>query len=534
MFRFLPYLIIFFATILIGQILPTVPGNVFRINIKTNLDKNINQNSKWVIGKQDFNLDKAGLNYFNNLVHNDSVRFAYPYDLYFNGSVYLDPNLNDTIIGKITVEDWIINFNSKNSLNLPTFGRYGIDTNQVVEIPGSFYQQKKKLASYTNINMEYGMSDRITLSLNIPIINEHKITNIIDSVQIDKASNVNGLIEYHNIAKNQFNTFLSSNTFSEFPGRLRDTLETIYNYFYSDNGQYSVNWAFHAKDDPYNNKLIDKRFFLIKSANDSIDIDSLISYYYPKTKFGIENKNKTTFDDITIGTTILLRGKPNWSDDTSLETLYGQFFVSIPFGPTLKSFLSNREKQFNDAKVGSGVTRFSFGLYGRKKFKKYNRVGMYFQTLLISSTPEILNTPVSMFSGGHSHPDSILNSVGSTYRFDKGSEFYFKFGNEVVIRKNKLLLQNDLSYSNKLEDGFLSNDKNWDMWMKRHMNYSSSFASLDFNTQLWLINSYSYNRFKFLPLSFDAYLSYKKTMYAKNTYKGSMFNIGLTYYYQGW
>ena len=147
MFRFLPYLITLYANILIGQILPTVPGNVFRINIKTNLDSNINQNSKWVIGKQDFNLDKAGLNYFNNLVHNDSVRFAYPYDLYFNGSVYLDPNLNDTIIGKITVEDWIINFNSKNSLNLPTFGRYGIDTNQVVEIPGSFYQQKKKLAS---------------------------------------------------------------------------------------------------------------------------------------------------------------------------------------------------------------------------------------------------------------------------------------------------------------------------------------------------------------------------------------------------
>ena len=74
MFRFLPYLIILFAHILIGQILPTVPGNVFRINIKTNLDNNINQNSKWVIGKQDFKLDKAGLNYFNNLVHNDSVR----------------------------------------------------------------------------------------------------------------------------------------------------------------------------------------------------------------------------------------------------------------------------------------------------------------------------------------------------------------------------------------------------------------------------------------------------------------------------
>ena len=41
----------FFATILIGQILPTVPENVFRINIKTDLD-NINKNSKWVIGNR--------------------------------------------------------------------------------------------------------------------------------------------------------------------------------------------------------------------------------------------------------------------------------------------------------------------------------------------------------------------------------------------------------------------------------------------------------------------------------------------------
>ena len=60
------------------------------------------------------------------------------------------------------------------------------------------------------------MSDRITLSLNIPIINNYKITNIIDSVQIDKVSNVNDLIEYHNIAKNQFNTFLSQIHFQNF------------------------------------------------------------------------------------------------------------------------------------------------------------------------------------------------------------------------------------------------------------------------------------------------------------------------------
>ena len=61
---------------------------------------------------------------------------------------------------------------------------------------------------------------------------------------------------------------------------------------------------------------------------------------------------KQTFDDITIGATILLKGKPNWRDNTSLETLYVSF-VLIPFGPTLKSFLGNREGQFKDVNVGS-------------------------------------------------------------------------------------------------------------------------------------------------------------------------------------
>ena len=66
MFRFSLYLIVVFTNIIVSQILPTVPRNVFRISVKTDLGNNINQNSNWVIGKQDFNLNKAGLNYFNN------------------------------------------------------------------------------------------------------------------------------------------------------------------------------------------------------------------------------------------------------------------------------------------------------------------------------------------------------------------------------------------------------------------------------------------------------------------------------------
>ena len=528
------YLFFISCDLLLGQILPTIPANVFRVTFGNDLGQNFKNKSKWVSGKQDFNLKGIGRHYFDNQIHNDSVRFSSNYDLYHNGAVFLDPLPNDTILGNKTVEEWLMNFNLENNLDLPVFGKNNFDTSTIVNVPGSFLQKQEKIIQYQNFKFEYGMSNEITLNINIPIIKEYYILNSIDSVIIGNVEGVNSLIAYHVNSKNQLGGYIASNEFSNLPGRLRDTIQTIYDYYYTDAGDYSVDWVFHAQDDPINNMLVDSRFFPIETNNDSIDLDSLINYYYPTKKFGISKNNVTVFDDITLGATILLKGKPAWISEEKVNALYGQLFVTIPFGPTINSFKGVGIKQFKEIKVGSGITRFSLGLFGSKKLEKTEKLRLYFQTLLKTSAPEILNTPVSLFSGGHTHPDSILNRIGNTYKFDQGSEINFKIGSEAIARKNKLLLKANLFFKLKTKDKYLSNDSIWDNWMEEHSGYSSSYNYSDFNIELWFINSFSKTRMKLVPFSFDAFFGLNKTIHSKNTFDGFNAYVGFTSYYQGW
>ena len=523
----------FYINLNFGQILPTIPGNVFRFTFGNDLNQNIVNKPKWDIGKQEFNLKGIGRHYFNNLQHNDSTRFSSNYDLYYNGAVFLDPKPNDTIPGNKTVEDWISNFNSERNLDLPVFGKEGFDTSNTVNILGSFHQKQEKIVQYQNFVIEYGMSNEITLSLSIPLIKKYHIFNSIDSVVIGKAENVNSLINYHINSKNHFSNYLSSNEFSNLPGKLRDSIQTIYDYFYTPDGRYSVDWVFHSQDNPINNKLIDSRFFPITN-NDTISLDSLINYYYPIKMIGQNKNQKSKIDDVTIGATILLKGKPAWISDERTNSLYGKILITIPFGPTINSFKSEniRQKQFKEIKIGSGVTRLSLGVFGGNNLDNYDRIRFYFQTLFKTSVPAILNTPVSFFSGGHSHPDSILSIVGNTYKFDKGSEINLNLGSEIIAKKNKFLFKTNLFYKHKMKDEYVSNDKNWDNWMEEHIGYSSSYNYLDFNLEFWLINSFSKTRLG--PLSFDVFLGFNKIMYSKNTFDGFNAYLGFTSYYQGW
>jgi len=523
------YLCFFFINLICGQILPTIPSNVFRITIGSDLSNNFKSNLKWSSGKQDFNLKGLGRHYFNNLQHNDSTRFSSNYDLYYNGNVLFDPNLEDAIPGSLTVENWMNKFNLEKNLNLPVFGTNGFDTSSVINIFGNFFQKQEKIVQYQNIKLDYGMSNEITLHINIPIIKEYTILNSIDSLIIGKVENANSLIAYHVNSKNEFSTFIGSNEFSNLSLKRRDTLQTIYDLYYSSNGEYSVEWVFHAQDDPINNILVDSRFFSMNN-NDSIIVDSLIAFYYPNHKSAV-NKDQVILDDITIGSTILLKGKPAWISEESLDALYGQFFVSIPFGPTISSF-NGTNQQIKEIKIGSGVTRFSLGFFGSKKMKKNDNLRFYFQALFTSSTPEILNTPVSLFSGMHSHPDSILSTIGNTYKFDQGFEFNFKIGGEIELIKNKLLIKNNFLQRFKAKDRFVSKSSDWDNWMEEHSGYSSSYNYIDFNIEFWFINSFSKTRI--VPFSFDAFIGLNKTLYVKNTFDGFNLYSGITTYFQGW
>ena len=65
------FVLLLLADILFGQILPTVPSNVFRFSIGSSISE-----SKWDLDEQSFDLRGIGRHYFDNITHNDSVRFS--------------------------------------------------------------------------------------------------------------------------------------------------------------------------------------------------------------------------------------------------------------------------------------------------------------------------------------------------------------------------------------------------------------------------------------------------------------------------
>ena len=514
------YFLFLSLNIISGQILPTVPSNVFRFSIGTSLSE-----SDWKLKEQNFNLRGIGRHYFDHLKHNDSVRFSSNYDLYHTGTVLLD--------SATTVEKWMMQFNNDQNYSLPTFGAQNIDTSKSHYPSGTFMENRKKNTFGKNLKIEYGMSNEITLSISIPFLDDYTIQQSIKDYSIGTIKDAQILTDYHINAKNELKAFRNSNSFNSLKKGLRDTLDLIYNLYYTNNGDYSVQWAFHSLDDPINNLLVNPRFAPAGINQDTVSLTDLISYYYPN------QKNGKGIDDVTVGATILLKGKPSWSFKNMGNTLYGQCFVSIPYGQTLSSFLElvanikqEGEDQFKQATIGNGVSRWSIGLYGSRELKTKRKSQTFFQTQIKFSTPATLNTPVALFSGGHTQPDSILSHIGNTYKYDQGNSFRFVTGGDIEFINNRLRLYGSIDWLSKGLDQYTSKDPEWDNWMEQHVGYSSTLSRLSLKAEIWILNSISKNRVG--PFSFDLYAGLSTTPIVENTYKSSSVYSGITTYYQGW
>ncbi len=507
------FVIYYLFTILYGQILPTVPANVFRFSFGTNASE-----SMWKFEEQNFELPGIGRHYFNNLTHNDSVRYSSNYDLYHNGSFILD-SVN-------TIEQWLTNFNNEYGFSLPVYGAQLIDTSKAFIPKGTFLESRKKNIIGRSFKIEYGMSNDVTLSITMPIIDSYIIDQAITDFSITGMNGADVLINYHINAKSEFKSFRNSASYDNLRRGLRDTLNIIYDKFYNNSSEYNILWAMHAGIDPINNLLVDSRFIPAEIGKDTVSLTDLVNYYYPGQKTG------SGVDDINLGATVLLRGKPSWSSEGKSNALYAKILVSIPFGKTLSSFKAIGSKQFKEAKIGSGVSRWSVGLYGTSGFKGSIKGRYYFQSSINFSTPEILNTSVSLFSGGHTNPDSIISQIGNTYKFDQGTGFLFISGSEIDVIPKQLRMRSHITFRYKGQDRFVSNNKMWDSWMQKHNGYNSANSRLGLVGELWFLNSISKYRFGLVP--FDLYLGVNNWIFAKNTFDGWQVYTGITTYYQGW
>ncbi|MEE3188758.1 MAG: hypothetical protein VX244_02445, partial [Candidatus Neomarinimicrobiota bacterium] len=208
---------------LTGQILPTVPSNVFRFSAGANVS-----GETWDLERQQFSLRGFGRHYFDHLTHNDSVRFSSNNDLYHTGTVFLD-SVN-------TVEQWLTQFNSEHNFSLPVFGPQPIDTTQSLAPAGIYSEKREKNRSGTRFMIEYGMSNEITLSVTVPVLDSYTVDQSITDYSIGTIDDAMVLVDYHVNARDEFNIFMDSNTFNNLRRGLRDTLQLIYDFYYTNNG----------------------------------------------------------------------------------------------------------------------------------------------------------------------------------------------------------------------------------------------------------------------------------------------------------
>ena len=522
-------IIYLFFGFVIGQSFQALPNNVFRISIDQTSSK-----SRWDRGKHKFSLDGIGKMYFDPFTHNDSVRFSSNFDLYHTGSFYMSDVVTggDTLKPASTVEDWMEQFNADYNFNLPVLGPQNIDTNIFMFPDGYFFEEKTKEILSQTLRIDYGFSNDVTLSISIPFLELFSIKQSISDVTVSNIQGAQALVDYHQNAKAVFKDFFDSVAYDDLPGdSLENILDYIYGLYYRNNGMYSLNWILHAQDDPINNLLVDNRFIPDEMRDDNfIHIDSLVKFYYPTYSAG------KGIGDIDIGAHILLKGDPAWSSDRSTEAIYGQIFVSVPFGKTLSDFKASfidedkdTTSQLDEVVLGKGTYRWKLGLQGIHLLKGENVGRVYYQGQIQFSLVTTLNTPVRLFSGGHTHADSIIQNVGNTYKYDLGNGLFIRAGGEYEVFKNRLKFLGELSSAYKGMDNYLSQSPRWDNWMEERMGTKSY---LDFKFELWFINSISSNRIG--PFAFDTYVGYKETLIANNTYGGKQFYIGFSTFYQGW
>ena len=505
-------IVIFYTALCIGQVLPTVPENIFRVTIS-----NYSSVSQLDLNNQEFSMRGVGRAYFDDQTKNELGYFSGVNDLYHMGDILLNESL--------TIQSYLKNFNLIKGTNLPVFNAGYYDTSRITIPSGILSEKRDRKEKGRNIRIDYGLSNKMMISAVIPNVFSLE-EEYMASATIDRIYGADALVEYHNSSMAKIDSFFQTTSFITLPVGTRDTLQMIYNDFYSHDGGHSVLWALHAENNPFSRGFIDPRFMSPNfSFGDTVTFDSLESYYNTPKRSG------SGINDISLGVTTLLAGQPSWTSSKS-GVLYGRMFLSIPFGFTIEPFSEAGKKQLTQLDIGSGVSKISFGLFGGYHWNNKSKSRVYAALDIGFSSPELLYTPVNLYSGAHTNPDSIINKVGETYKLKEGRRLKSLMGYEFEISKDKLLLKLESRTISKSRDNYISLDSGWDDWMEKRKGYDSANKRWDVSAEAWLLNSKSKDRIG--PFSFDIVFGFRKTISADYTFDGFKLYSGITTYLQGW
>ena len=253
------------------------------------------------MSEQGFELSHIGKMFFNHEVQNKSGYFSYNRDLYHLGNTPID-----TIE---TIESWLNRFNEETSSNLPLFESGYLDTDNSIFVGGQFLEQKKERFAERKLNIAYGMSDNITISLDVPILDRYTLNQSFSGTG-NRIEGINEIVTYLQNAKLNLEKFINSDKYFFMKRSKRHTVQMIYDNYFSSSGENSVLWAIEMPDDPLNQGFTDTRFFDNTSLRDTVNLNDLIDYYYPskKTASGLGDI-KMEFYNTFAGFAIVVRGR---------------------------------------------------------------------------------------------------------------------------------------------------------------------------------------------------------------------------------
>ena len=164
--------IVLFISLSFGQVLPTIPANIFRISVQ-----NYNRSEALVLNNQKFGMHGITRAYFDKTKKNNIGFYTSENDLYHIGA--------SPINEFVTIESFLTDFNNSYGTSLPVFNAGYIDTSRLVISNGVLSETRKQEEIGRKIKIDYGISNDVMLSVEIPNITSLK-ENYKNSANIDR------------------------------------------------------------------------------------------------------------------------------------------------------------------------------------------------------------------------------------------------------------------------------------------------------------------------------------------------------------
>ncbi len=519
---------IFLAGQLSGQAYFTLPKNVWRISVvREAASANwVSAGGKKGLPDEYFTLDGYGLKYYDEL-NLDSLIGLNEHLVNTNDRV-------DEIIQAFNNisedEGWEIQLNdfNRNFFNRDSFNVSGFITNS----------ERTLQSQLTKIRFEYGITERVTLTLGIP--------NYASATQENQwgwegtiDDSLNAFIKYHTENMQKFNDLGIPEDLSDpydITASLKSKLNNIYDSFYTADGTESVLWLLDNDIDPFKSSITGAQFNpFSNSDNDTTNIDSLMIFYHP-------NRSTSGLGDIRWGLNFHLLGSPVWAGE-SLFSVYGGFGMTIPTAKLISKFNldkvddTGRPKQFSQLQLGDGVTALHFSLFGElyktiqsRELKinwatefKFNPEGKFWKRV----------TPRGTYSVQH---DSILSQIGEVYRFRRGDELFGSLAASLELIPHKLRISAGQTWYLKMRNSYYSKNKQWNEWMAGgtdlRKDYDTRSVMIFQDLALIFQNTDPMNQFGSTP--FEVELSATVPVLTRHTWSAIKVRLSFVTYFQLW